>query len=524
MDCYSLHDLHCTRLAANDARRHFGQSILACKLTGYAQSLFTHLLIAPSMASMLQLPRELYLEICSYLQPPVLANLSGVSRDHYLAVQEPLYARIRITKYKNLIKLVNTLQKAPLVSFITPHQRLRWYKLSDAQLRERDIKHLYLNIDGVEIDSGKLTSVVLAQCIGAIARKCWQVRIELAMYETQADFLRRLQGYTLPNVIKLTAYWRSVVGHAMTSSRTRNDTFNRQHLWELLFAGSVFPDLQSVYLNGGYDRPDVMPKSLDDLLNDYNSPGRYDYDTSESDVPSGQVLTPFYGLRAIREIVVTFNASLTPSALTSLFSSDIIPQHLTRLHIVGCHNLHPVRDLKELSILLQRALYLVKDLKLYLASSYDDASNRHEYEARLAEYPNEHICNIIRELGPRVPSIDLMLPFVCNRLFQPLQKRYAGGAPRDYPTVPREPLDTLPARLQAEGYKYRRVMCRQGVCREAHEWTDMFEYADTQSGDVSWELMQALSEEGSWHVSGCLPVKFRSDDVLLHPFSDAGKI
>ena len=43
------------------------------------------------MITMLGLPRELYLECCEYLKRHDLSKLSRVSRDHYLAVQEPLY-------------------------------------------------------------------------------------------------------------------------------------------------------------------------------------------------------------------------------------------------------------------------------------------------------------------------------------------------------------------------------------------------------------------------------------------------
>lgn len=89
------------------------------------------------MPSFLDLPRELYLEVCSYLQPSDLTGLAGVSRDSYLAVQGPLYTSIKITAYGNLIKLVHTLKGVPVVSQVSPQRRLRWHKLSDAQLRER---------------------------------------------------------------------------------------------------------------------------------------------------------------------------------------------------------------------------------------------------------------------------------------------------------------------------------------------------------------------------------------------------
>lgn len=74
---------------------------------------------------MLELPRELYLVVCSYLTPTDVAKLAGVSRDHYLATQQPLYARINITAYGLLIRLVDTLRRVLVVSHISLQQRLR---------------------------------------------------------------------------------------------------------------------------------------------------------------------------------------------------------------------------------------------------------------------------------------------------------------------------------------------------------------------------------------------------------------
>lgn len=71
------------------------------------------------MATMLDLPRELYLMICSDLGTKELKQLAGVSRDHYLAVQQPLFLRARITSFGALVKLVSTLTKPPVVSQIS---------------------------------------------------------------------------------------------------------------------------------------------------------------------------------------------------------------------------------------------------------------------------------------------------------------------------------------------------------------------------------------------------------------------
>ena len=110
------------------------------------------------MATILDLPRELYLIICSNLSPTDLTRLAGVSRDHYLTAQGPLFSRIHLTSFSALVKLVGTLMKVPVVSQISPKQRLHWHKLSDAQLCERDIRQLDLVLDIVK-DASRMTGV-----------------------------------------------------------------------------------------------------------------------------------------------------------------------------------------------------------------------------------------------------------------------------------------------------------------------------------------------------------------------------
>jgi hypothetical protein len=119
-----------------------------------------------TMATMLELPRELYLMICDYLKPtgtyrPIpnldfhtdttfihidLTHLARVSRDHYLAVQQPIFQHVSVYSFDSLVKLLSTALKVPVVSHISPKQRRYWHKLSDAELRERDIRSLHIRL------------------------------------------------------------------------------------------------------------------------------------------------------------------------------------------------------------------------------------------------------------------------------------------------------------------------------------------------------------------------------------------
>lgn len=88
------------------------------------------------------------------------------------------------------------------------------------------------------------------------------------------------------------------------------------------------------------------------------------------------------------------------------------------------------------------------------------------------------------------------------------------------PPISREPLATLPARLLAAGYKYRRLICWNYACfdtGEGHEddWELMKALASDQGEWFSWELVNDPKELGSWHVSGYQPVAFESQKVLL---------
>jgi hypothetical protein len=71
------------------------------------------------MVSLFDIPRELFLIICTYLSPQDLAKLTLVSRNTYVATQPVLYRTVELPTYKALIKLTRTLMRAPVASRLT---------------------------------------------------------------------------------------------------------------------------------------------------------------------------------------------------------------------------------------------------------------------------------------------------------------------------------------------------------------------------------------------------------------------
>ncbi|KAK5114342.1 hypothetical protein LTR62_002594 [Meristemomyces frigidus] len=464
------------------------------------------------MATMLDLPRELYLIICSDLTPPELARLGGVSKDHYLAVQQALYNHIAIDSYSRLVKLVETLAKVPVVSRISAQQRLRWFKLSDAQLRERDIKTLHLILDRVK-DGHKIIGAVVINCIGAISRKCYSVKIQLSLHGAWPGWQQQLARFGMPNVGAATI---------LVASDNKDDPSGTvTQTWDLLFSGSCFSDLKRVYVNTSVDQPSHLPK---DLLRSVGRafPVPASLDWGYNPKPSNNT-APFFGLRKMEEIVLEHSQHLTVDTMTSLFGSDIIPEHLTKLEVVDCPSLHPVRHLSAICTLLQRALQLVKHLKLHLCKlPYHGQGLDSQYGARIDEHPEEHPCIIIRELSDKIPYLDLALPYVCSNIFPAASTRTKTSrydeAEMTYPDIPFEPYNTLPERVVAAGYKYRRLICWHDICRHTHSWDDVLEAAENMGENLSWDLLSRHDETGSWRVSGYLAMETKGKEILQRPF------
>ena len=226
----------------------------------------------------------------------------------------------------------------------------------------------------------------------------------------------------------------------------------------------------------------------------------------------------------MQKIVLEHNRCLTPTILNSLFNSNIIPKRLTTLEIVNCPQLHPTHDLAAIAVLLERSLQLLQSLKLHLIEAHD---YRHgfaapNYNAEIDEHPEYHLCNIVREAGQTIQSLDLALPHACNRMLVPRPKK-AAATPQDrqdLPTIPLEPANTLPQRVLAAGYRYRRLILYGGICRGAHEWDDMVALAADQRGNVGWELLSEPEDRAVWCVSGCAPVECSFEEAMSRPLRD----
>lgn len=149
-----------------------------------------------------------------------------------------------------------------------------------------------------------------------------------------------------------------------------------------------------------------------------------------------------------------------------------------------------------------------------------------KYVNEIQEQPDHHLCNVIREVGQGIQSLDLALPFVCSHIFVPQQQkssptRHSDCGEVSYPTISREPEATLPIRLIEAGYRYRRLICWDGLCRSGGQWEEMQDLANAQGEKISWEIVSAQEDCGSWHVSGSLPVTFTSEAVLERQLTEA---
>jgi hypothetical protein len=109
-----------------------------------------------------------------------LTRLACVSRDHYLAVQHPLFGHIKIHSFNSLVKLLGTVVKVPIVSRISAKQRRYWHKLSDAELRERDIRSLHIHLD-CRKDS-RIIGAIVERCVRGIVHKCPDVTVHMTLY------------------------------------------------------------------------------------------------------------------------------------------------------------------------------------------------------------------------------------------------------------------------------------------------------------------------------------------------------
>lgn len=351
-----------------------------------------------------------------------------------------------------------------------------------------------------------------ARLIGAISRRSNNINIQLSLFGPWHRLLEQLSSSTsiLPDVKRLII--------CLGGEGREFDSYGSAHkldIWDTCFSGSAFPDLREIEIDTLYASPDRRPHTLKVGA----SANRSSHASSYRE--SGAVTVPFYGLKKMSKITIKNNDLLTTPTLDNIFCSSIIPAKLTHLEIVNCPTLHQVRDHEDLAVLLQRGLPLLQHLRFHLPRSPRGVEHLLAgYYKDLSEHPEWHLCNVVRELGQKIKSLDLALPIACNRIFLPrLKQAPAVLAARDWPTIPRDPYETLPQRLLSAGYRYRRLICWDSICGDNHEWQDMLELADNQGDMISWEIVGNRDKTASWHVSGCLPMSYKASDVLKRELS-----
>ena len=200
-----------------------------------------------------------------------------------------------------------------------------------------------------------------------------------------------------------------------------------------------------------------------------------------------------------------------------------MPTRLQRLEIVNCISIDFVSDLESLATLLARSLELLQSLKLHILDNswVDQTSYTNGYANKIAEHPEHHYCNVVREMGQNIRNLDLRVPYACNRVMKTLPKpvRTLDVTIIDLLPLPGKRAETLSQRVLAKGCRYRRLIF-QSICREAHGWDDFTSRAAQQEDNVSWELLYDNEEikKAMSFVSGCTPVETSLEAAFQSPF------
>ena len=294
--------------------------------------------------------------------------------------------------------LVRAIGKPPVVSNISAKQRLHWHKLTDAQLREREIRHLTITLDSRNRHA-TASGEQFSHCIGAISRRGYGTKIHLRLYGDWHDLLNQFQG-SVPNVRKLELCLERVP-----------DLLRRLQLWDQCFGGSIFPDLQEIDLDTAhplsierYDTLETASRRYDNATFNGFHPGPFPGHRRRSVFlhPGPAEHMPFHGLRRLMSIKLRNMQALDESVLQSLFGSNIRPQSLTRLELSFCPLLNLTTTLEALSVLLQRGLPLLQYLKLHLNQERPESADIHEtkYCRAINEHPEQHLCNVSLAFSP----------------------------------------------------------------------------------------------------------------------------
>lgn len=337
--------------------------------------------------------------------------------------------------------------------------------------------------------------------------------------------MSELASERLPNVRRLTAYLAHERTVALSSSRRRPLVSSRPDalqpkIWRLAFNGETFPDLSAVYLNNLVSLKERAPSNPHEVfvLGMQNGPRNRLHDLVASEQLAA---SDFAGLAGIRETVLECNTLVNPRILKALFESKTTLEHLTKLDITNCPSLHPIMDLEFISSCLEHGLQFLSYLKVHFAW-HDDGHWGYDaaYRSKIDSHPQCHLCDVVREFGQRITSLDLAVPFACPRMFAPAT-RASNTEIRQSKHISETPFSTLPQRLIDAGYRYRRLIFNS-YCRDAYTWDEMAGLAQSQGDMISWELVEnsPVGRHAGWFVSGCLPVESDAFEVMRRPLKD----
>lgn len=389
-----------------------------------------------------------------------------------------------------------------------PRQLERWQLLPDSALCERVIA--YLDVDIIPSTIGEKESrsfYHIAQLLSAIARKSPQVKVTLQLEGGEIDSKLLSTGIKFPRVC------RAIVAADPEGLRAARGDY-----WSFFLGGHVFPDLCQLETSGFHISATQPLLTIEEQLVTAE-----EFACEYSEIPGFRADVQLERLQYIHGLKIEGDVMLNRPLLLSLFGSATVPARLTTLEIVNCPMLFFAANLSNFSTLLQRSfttlpalnklkLHIIEDPHLEPGMSYQALQNH-----------SHHLCNVVRVLGQNIQHLDLALPYACNRMFVPPKPAltYTHSAyqheSRGLPNIQREPLETLPQRLIAQGFKYRRLICWYGICFEQHDWEAMISYASVQGAGYSWEIICDEADQASWHVGEHDAVHFVAGDVISQP-------
>lgn len=383
--------------------------------------------------------------------------------------------------------------------------------LPDSALCERVVAYLDVDITPRSLEDQNSHNLYhVAQLLSAVARKSTRVETTLRLDRSELNSTLALTGILFPRVCRVIA-----------SNCSEGLGSNPGDSWSFFLGARIFPDLRQLETDG-FPRESrdlrAQPLTIEeqlacvgDAVHKFN-----DRHNTKTDVSID-------GLEYLQTLKIEGDATLNQPLLLSLFGSAHVPTRLATLEIAYCPSLLFAKNAATWSKLLQRSLTTLPALQKLKLHIMEDPYEKPSFAYPSAQDPPPpHFCDFVRILGQNIQHLDLALPFACRRIFLPPKPSsyyiYTASGQRGAPTIQREPLMTLPQRLIDQGFKYRRLICWEGVCFEQHDWDEMAPCAGAQGTEYSWEIVNDTEDKASWHVGKHDAVYFKATDVIEQPY------